>query len=230
MKLKTAFLVLAALGVLGCGGNGNSLINVPNPRVRFANLMPGIASAKAKVGSDTISSDIPFGTVSDYAITPNGTKDLTVGDSTFNNLSSLTNQLFETNKHYTGVGFGTATRGILLLEENESAASANTVAIRIAHASEGFSAMDVYITDAAAGNSLPASPSFASVATGTTTTYTNLAVGLGTTQVRIRVYAAGQTSTPVLDTNIPFDERQRATIAVYQNVAVLAALKLREDI
>src|SRR6478672_5237223 len=93
----------AALALFGCGGTGNGILNVPNPRVRVANVMPGIASAKAKVGNDTISSNIAFGAVSDYTVTPNGNKDLSVGDSTFSNLATLSNQLFETQRRYTGI-------------------------------------------------------------------------------------------------------------------------------
>ena len=77
---------------------------------------------------------------------------------------------------------------------------------------------------------MPASPSVGNIAAGTLSSSVDLPVGSGTTQVRVRVYAAGQTTTPVLDTNIAFTEKERATIAVYLNGATLSALKIKEDI
>jgi hypothetical protein len=212
-RIATMGLVagIAAL-LVGCGGSGNGLINVPNPRVRFANVLPSIVSAKSQVGSDTISAAIPFGSASDYAITPNGNKDLTVGDSTFSNLATLSNQLFETNKRYTGIGYGTTPRAILLLEENESNSVNDTVAIRAINANQAAPSLDVYIS--APADSLPAAPAFNAVAVAAITTSEEVSSASGTSY-RIRVYADGDTTTALVDKNITITTRDRVALVVY---------------
>jgi hypothetical protein len=196
----------------GCGGSGSGLINVPNPRVRFANLMPGIASAKAQVGADVISSDIPFGTVSDYAITPNGNKDLTVGDTTFSNLATLADQLYEENTRYTGIAYGSAVRTILRLTQDDSQTGNGTVGIRVVNAAEGAAAMDMYITGT--GDPLPGTESFNAVTVGTASDY-SLVPMIGTNQYRLRVFADGDTSTALVDQVLTIEERDRVTVIVY---------------
>ena len=214
-RLVNLGLAAVAALLVGCGGSGNGLINVPNPRVRFANVLPGIASAKSQVGQDTISADIPFGTVSDYAITPNGNKDLTVGDSTFSNLATLSNQLFETNKRYTGIGYGAAPRAILLLEENEDQAVNNTVAIRAINAFQGSPSLDVYVS--APADTLPASPAFDAVAATNITSSVEVSSASGTSY-RIRIFADGNTSTALVDKNITINTRDRVALVVYADV------------
>lgn len=212
-KLATFGLVAGIATLLvGCGGSGNGLVNIPNPRVRFANVLPGIANAKAKVGPDEISVNIPFGTVSDYAITPNGNKDLTVGDSTFNNLATLANQLFETNKRYTGIGYGTTPRTILLLEENESQSGNDTISLRTVHAAQGAVNVDVYLS--AVADPLPANPAFDNLAAGSMTTFSSVAV-IGTNQYRVRVYADGNTSAVLVDETLVIQPRDRVSVIVY---------------
>ncbi|MBC8064784.1 MAG: DUF4397 domain-containing protein [Chlorobia bacterium] len=230
-RIATIGIVTGVAALLvGCGGSGNGLVNVPNPRVRFANVLPGIASAKAKVGSDEISANIPFGTVSTYAITPNGNKDLTVGDATFNNLATLANQLYETNKRYTGVGYGTAPRTILLLEENESQSGTNTISMRAVHAGQGGANVDVYLS--AVGDPLPANPAFDGVAVGSTTSFSAAPV-IGTNQYRVRVYADGNTSTVLVDQTLVIQPRDRVSVIVYTDAGQASgwnALLLKENI
>jgi hypothetical protein len=205
----------AALALFGCGGKGNGIINVPNPRVRVANVMPGIATAKAKVGDDTISSSIAFGAVSDYTVTGNGNKDLSVGDSTFSNLATLPNQLFETQRRYTGIAYGSSTRAIILLDEDKSAGPSNAVAFQIVHAAQGASNVDVYLS--APGDPLPASPSFANVAAGSISDFSEFGISGSPANVRIRVFAAGTTVNPIVDTNLAFEEKSRHAIVIYSD-------------
>lgn len=202
---------LAAL-VVGCGGSGSGLINQPNARVQFANLMPGIANARAKVGDDVISDNIPFGSVSDNAITNNQSKDLTVGDTTFDNLASLTNQVFQVEHRYTGIGYGTAPRSILLIDHDKSRASIDTVAVRATHAAQGAGAVDVYLS--APGDSLPASPAFDGLAEAATSSFSELPVA-GNNEYRIRVYADGDTGTALVDATVTIQPRDRYSVIVY---------------
>lgn len=215
------FVVMAtAMCLTGCGGSGNGLINVPNPRVRFVNAFPNIPTAKVKVGDDTIggASGIAFGTASDYVVTDNGNKDLTAGDSTFSNLASLNDQLFETEKRYTGIGYGTAgNRTILLLTEDKDQAPSDSVSLQVVNV--GSAAVDVYVTDSAAGDTLPASPNFANTGVGVTTSFADLAAPSGPFSARIRVFAVGQTSNALVDTTVVLDSRERAAIVPFADPA-----------
>lgn len=219
---------LAAL-ITGCGGDADALTNKPNPRVRFANVMPGITSAKAQVGPDVISSNILFGAVSDYAITPNGTKDLTVGDSTFSNLATLDNELFELDKHYTGIGFGTAPRTILLLTENEDQAPSDTVSMKFVHADQSLGNVDVYIY--LDGGSLPVAPSFANVPTGSiTASHVTLPVGTDPANVRVTVYPQGTTTTALHNGVTVVPRRNRVAFVFYETAGGSEILPLKENL
>lgn len=202
---------LAAL-ITGCGGGGNGLTNQPNARVQFANLMPGIASAKAKVGEDTIGDNILFETVSDNAITSNSSKDLTVGDTTFDNLATLEDQVYQVEHRYTAVGYGTSPRAILLIDHNKDEATNGTVGIRATHAAQGAPAVDVYLS--AVGDSLPASPSFDALAVAATSSFSEVPV-TGTNEYRIRIYADGNTTTAIVDKTVTIDPRERWSAIVY---------------
>jgi hypothetical protein len=174
--------------------------------------MPGIASAKAQVGDDTISDNIPFETVSDSAITNNNEKDLTVGDSTFDNLATLADQVFQVEHRYTGVGYGTAPRTILLIDHNKDQSNLDTVAVRATHAAQGAGAVDIYLS--AVGDSLPVAPSFNAFAEGTISDSTEVPV-TGTNEYRIRVYADGDTTTALIDKTVIIQPRERWSAIVY---------------
>lgn len=212
MKLGVA-VGLAAL-VVGCGGSGSGLLNQPNARVQFANLMPGIATARAKVGDDIISDNIPFGAVSDNAITNNQSKDLTVGDTTFDNLATLPDQVFQVEHRYTGVGYGTSPRSILVIDHDKSRASIDAVAFRATHAAQGGGAVDVYLS--APGDSLPASPAFDALAEAATSSFSELPVAV-TNEYRIRVYADGDTATALVDEVVVVQPRDRYSVIVYSD-------------
>lgn len=225
---KIGLAIGLAAVIAGCGGDGDGLTNTPNPRVRFANVMPGITSAKAQVGSDVISDNIPFGSVSDYAITPNGTKDLTVGDSTFNNLATLSDELFELDKRYTGIGFGTAPRTILLLTESEDQAPSDTVAIKFVHADQSLGNVDVYIY--LDGASLPGAPSFANVPMGTiTASHVNLPVATDPANVRVTVYPAGTTTTALYNGVTVVPRRNRVAFVFYETGGSSEILSLKQN-
>jgi|GEM_PF-5759088 len=224
-----------AIAIVGCGGSGNGIVNVPNPRVRVANLMPNIPNAKSQVGSDTIggASGIDFGTVSDYAITNNGNKDLSVGDSTFNNLATLSNQLFETQKRYTGIAYGTAPRTILLLDEDKNSASGGSVSLQTINAAQGQGAFDVYVTDSTGSGTLPATPSFPNIGVGIISSFADVPAAGGPLSARIRVYATGQTTTALVDKTVLLDSQERAAIVVYADPSAgsgLNVIVLKENI
>ncbi len=204
---------LASL-VIGCGGSGNSLTNQPNARVQFANLMPGISSAKAKVGDDTLGDNILFGAVSENAITSNSSKDLTVGDTTFDNLATLEDQVYQVEHRYTAVGYGTSPRAILLIDHDKSRATNNTVGIRATHVAQGGPAVDVYLS--AVGDSLPASPSFDALAAAATSSFSEVPV-TGTNEYRIRVFADGDTATAIVDKTVTIDPRDRWSAIIYSD-------------
>ena len=223
-----AAICLAAL-IAGCGGDGDGLTNTPNPRVRFANVMPGITSAKAQVGADVISSNIPFASVSDYAITPNGTKDLTVGDSTFSNLATLPDQLFELDKRYTGIGFGTAPRTILLLTESETQAPSDTVSVKFVHADQSLGNVDVYVY--VDGNPLPGAPSFANVPMGSiTASHVDLPVTTDPANVRITVYAQGTTTNALFNGVVVVPRRDKVALVFYETASASDILVLKENL
>ena len=203
---------MIALGLLGCGGSGDGLTNTPNPRVRLANLMPGIPNAMARVGSDTISETIGFGTLSDFAITPNGDKDLTVGDSTFDNLATLADQLFENSERYTAIAYGTTPRAIILSEDDKSGVSTDNVAIRAVHAAQGANNVDVYLS--APGDPLPAAPAIDALGVGSSSDFSIVDVG-ATNTYRVRVFADGDTTTALVDQTIAVEPGDRVTVIVY---------------
>ena len=220
MRFHSLWLVAAASFVLaGCGGSGNGLINVPNPRGRFANVFPGVSSAKVKVGDDIIgdSSGIGFGTVSEYIVTDNGNKDLTAGDSTFDNLATLPGELYETEKRYTGIGYGSSPRTILLLQDNKDQASSGTVSLRLANVAQSKGALDVYVTDSTAGDTLPGSPAFPNVGVGVVSDFSSVPAASGPLSARIRVFAQGQVVNPLVDKTVVLDSRERAAILVYED-------------
>jgi hypothetical protein len=191
--------------------------------------MPGIASAKAQVGADVISSNIPFATASDYAITPNGTKDLTVGDSTFNNLATLADQLFELDKRYTGIAFGTAPRSILLLTENEDQAPSDTVAVKFVHADQSLGNVDVYVY--LDGGALPGAPSFTNVPMGSiTASHVNLPVGTDPANVRITVFATGTTTNALFNGVQVIPRRDKVALVFYETASGSDILSLKENL
>lgn len=212
-SMKALLGALSVCILAGCGGTGNGLINVPNPRVRVANVMPGITTAKAKIGDDTISSSIPFGTVSDYTVTVNGNKDLSVGDSTFDNLATLSGELYETQRRYTGIAYGTSPRSIILLDEDKSNAPANSVAFQFVHAAQGAPNVDIYVNNP--GDPLPASPAIANVAAATISDFTEFGITGSPANVQIRVYVAGTTTNPIVDKNLAFEARTRHAVVIY---------------
>jgi hypothetical protein len=226
---KIASVCALAVLLAGCGGDGDALTNTPNPRVRFANVMPGITSAKAQVGADVISSNIPFGTVSGQAITPNGTKDLTVGDSTFNNLATLSDQLFELDRRYTGIGYGETPRQILLVEDNEDIAPSDTVSVKFIHANQDIANVDVYVY--LDGASLPAAPSFTNMASGSVASqHVDLPVVSDPATVRVTVYPAGTTVGALFNGVISIPRRNRFGLIFYDTGPSANIITFKENL
>lgn len=216
-------------GLIGCGGSGNGITNTPNPRVRLANVMPGIASLQGQVGDDIITSGLAFGAVSDYRVTDNGNKDLTVGDSTLDNLASIDDTLFETEKRYTGIAWGeTGSRALIKFQHNKDATANATTGIRLINAAQGAGGVDVYIS--APADPLPGSPAFTNVTEGSISDHSIVVAVPGNNNYRIRVYPTGTTTTAIVDETIVVEERARVAVVLYQtNVALVRDTLLLDE-
>src|SRR2546423_7495598 len=120
-KLFFLALVVLAFAVTGCGGSGNGLVGLHNPRVRAVNDFSDVTAVSATVESTPLLTSQAFGATSAYAIITNGNRTVT-----FNNVSGSTSiplvsqtSLLETDKYYTAVGTGSGAGGrhIFLLED-----------------------------------------------------------------------------------------------------------------
>lgn len=211
--ISVASVVVAAL--VGCGGSGNGFTNTPNPRVRLANVMPGIASLQGQIGDDVITTGLAFGSVSDYEVTENGNKDLTVGDTTLDNLASVDDTLYETEKRYTGIAWGdSGSRAIIKFQHNKDATANDTAGIRLINAAEGAGAVDVYIS--APADPLPGAAALTNVAEGAISDHSITTAVDGDNTYRIRVYATGTTTTPIIDETIVVEERSRVAVVLFE--------------
>ncbi len=151
MKRILFFLPLAAfaLAIVGCGGTGNGIVGIHNPRIRAVNDFSDVSAVSAQVDNTDLLTSQSFGAVSAYSIITNGNRTIT-----FNNVSGSTsiplvsqNTLLETEKYYTAIGAGSGTGGrhIILLEDGQLIAS-NETKVRVVNADEDQAAVDVYFT------------------------------------------------------------------------------------
>lgn len=228
----TLLAIALSLAAVGCGGGAGGDISGIDPKTRFVNAFPGVTSAKAAMGSVVLGDDIAYGTSSDYGSTNNERKDLTAGESSFDDLATLADEVYSNNHRYTGVGFGTAgNRTIVRLDSNRDDAPSHKVSLRLFDAISGPGSVDVYFTLASAGNNLPGSPSIAGVVRGTVSNYYNLEVGSeSTVNVRVRVFAAGDRQTPLEDRTLNLVANYRGTAIAMDPGADNLPLFLRDNL
>lgn len=234
MKLPTrslTALALAASMLVGCGGSKGGDISGIDPKVRFVNAFIGVPTIRASVGSRDISDSILYGTTSDYESSNNDTLDLSAGVLSSNDLATLSNRVFANNHRYTGIGYGpSGDRRVACLDNNREDAPSNNISLRVFNALTAPTLVDVYITSSSAGDSLPGSPSLASVVRGTASNYYSLNVGSGSTfNVRVRVYAAGDRSTALEDRTVNVTSRYRGTVIAMDPGADVNPLIVRDN-
>lgn len=230
MKISAIFIALAGLALAGCGGGGNGPLNIPNPRITFVNAFQGVATANFEVGNDT-ASGVAYGQASQPIITNHGTKDVSAGETTFNDLVTLTNQLFEQDKRYTVLGWGgSGARALALFENDKSQSPVNTISVRAINGSPAAGNVDIYVTDNASGGGLPGTPSIANVAAGTASAYVTVP-DTGAITIRVRVFAAGNTTTALGDTTFALSDRTRISLVTFdQTLPPLGVLKLQDNL
>src|SRR5689334_13310554 len=105
MKRILFFLPLAAfaLAIVGCGGSGNGVVGIHNPRIRAVNDFSDVSSVSAQVESVDLLTSQAFGATSAYSIITNGNRTIAFND--VSGASSIplvsANDLLETEKYYT---------------------------------------------------------------------------------------------------------------------------------
>lgn len=227
-KFILAALLLSALA--GCGGLANGLLNIPNPKVTPINAFDGVPLANFAVGSNMSPSSIAFGTAGNPIITTNGRKDINAGTTTLNDLATLPNQLFEQNVRYIALGYGgLGTRAISFFTVDKSKPSFGNIAFRIINGASTLGNLDVYVTDNAGLGTLPVSPTVANVPVGEASIYQNFPDGGGTITIRVRVYAAGDRTTPLLDKTYTIINQLRVSLVAYDaDVATAGLIQLQD--
>jgi hypothetical protein len=183
MRSKLFFLPVAifALAVVGCGGSGNGIVGIHNPRVRAVNDFSDVSAVSADVDATTLLTSQAFGAVSAYAVIPNGNHTVT-----FNNVSGSTSiplvsqaSLLETEKYYTAIGAGSGVGGrhVILLEDGQVLAS-NLTKVRVVNADEDDASVDVYVTSTATADLSGQTPQITNLAfANAPTLYTNFTPG-----------------------------------------------------
>lgn len=216
MKISLVALAsLVVLGVTGCGGAGNGVLNIPNPRLTFVNAFDSVANANFQVGTDTTTSPVAYNSASAPVITINGTKDISAGIATFSDLATLPSQLLEQSKRYTVVGYGVSgSRTLALFENDKSNSAPSTVSVRLINGAPALANVDVYLTDAAAGNGLPGGPAIGNLAAGSASNYVALPDGGAAFSLRVRVFVTGTNTNPLADTTYALANRDRISIVV----------------
>lgn len=230
MKKQISLLALAGLGILiaGCGGNGSDstgIIGNKNPRIRAVVAYPDTDEIDVFVEGDLVLNDAGFGTASTYQIFDNGNRNVTFRDATSQGVIDETTTLFEENHFYTVVATGSSgNRTIIPLTNGQLEAPGNDAKLRIIHAAEGTSPVDVYITD----------PSVNSL-TGVTPTYNDIVFANGTVDYvvfpadtyRIRVTGSND-KTSVIDTTITVEPDGIQTALIVDSPTDLGLLVLND--
>jgi len=178
-----------ALLLVGCGGTtGTALGQNSNPRIRVVNAIGTPNKVNVTIENQPILTSVQFGTVSDYNIFKNGSRDVQFLDGTSNGLLTDTDPLFSLNSFSSVIGYNTAT-GVssFVLSDVPTSQSGSTSEVRVVNADSSAGALDVYVT--AAGASITgATPTFANVAVADAAQpYTQEIPG----QFQVRVTTAG---------------------------------------
>ena len=183
MRTKLFLLPLAviALAVVGCGGAGNGLVGIHNPRIRAVNDFSDVSAVSATVESTNLLTSQAFGSTSAYAIITNGNRDIN-----FTNVSGASsiplitqNSLLETEKYYTAIGTGSGVGGrhIILLEDGQVILN-NIAKIRVINADEDDASVDVYFTSTATADLTGQTPQVTNLGFATAVAdYTNFTPG-----------------------------------------------------
>jgi hypothetical protein len=233
MKFNKQILAFAVLaGLAGCGGSGNGVLNIPNPRIIPVNAFDGVPTANFEVGTDTSVTPVAFGTAGDAIITVNGTKDVSAGATTFNDLVTLPSQLFEQSQRYTVVGYGgSGSRALGVFQNNKSQSASTTVSFRAINGSANAASVDVYVTNSADGNTLPATPEVSALALGAASAYVTLPDSSQAITIRVRVFAAGDRTTALADTTFNLDDRERVSLVTFDSVSPsVGVLNLQDNL
>jgi len=183
MRSKLFFLPLAAmaLAVVGCGGSGNGLVGIHNPRIRAVNDFSDVTSVSSTVETTPLLTSQAFGAVSAYAVITNGNRTIAFDNVSGASSIPLVSQssLLETEKYYTAIGAGSGVGGrhVILLEDGQVLAS-NMTKVRVVNADEDQAAVDIYVTSTATGSLTGQTPQITNLAfAATPTDYTNFTPG-----------------------------------------------------
>jgi hypothetical protein len=230
MNKPTSLLALVGLGIFiaGCGGNGSDgtgIIGNQNPRVRAVVAYPDTDDIDAFVEGELILNDAGFGTASTYQIFDNGNRNVAFRDATSQGVIDEITTLFEENKYYTVVATGSSgNRTIIPLTNGQLEAPGNDAKLRVIHAAEGTSPVDVYITD----------PSVNSLS-GVTPTFNDIVFEDGAVEYvvfpadtyRIRVTGSNDQTT-VIDTTITVEPNAIQTALLVESPTDLGLLVLND--
>ena len=168
MKLRLFILPLAVLAVAlqGCGGSGNGVVGIHNPRIRAVNDFSDVTSVSASVDNTDLLTSQAFGATSAYAVITNGNRTIAFDDVSGATSIPIVSQssLLETEKYYTAVGTGSGPGGrhIILLEDGEVIAN-NIAKIRVINANEDHVSVDVYFTSTATADLNSSTPQITSL-------------------------------------------------------------------
>jgi hypothetical protein len=182
MKSKLFFLPLAALAIaiVGCGGEGQGIVGIHNPRIRAVNDFSDLTAVSASVETVDLLTSQAFGAASAYAIVEDGNRDITFSDvSGATSLPLVTdNELLETEKYYTAIGTGSGVSGrlIILLEDTQIIES-NMTRVRLVNANQDQANVDVYFTSTATPDLTGQTPQVNSLAFTDNSVYTSFTPG-----------------------------------------------------
>ena len=203
MKSKLFLLPLAALAIaiVGCGGAGNGIVGIHNPRIRAVNDFSDASAVSATVDTTDLLTSQAFGATSAYAIETNGNRTITFTNVSGSSSIPLVSQtpLLETEKYYTAIGTGSGAGGrhIILLEDGQVLAN-NIAKIRVINADEDAASVDVYFTSTATANLTGQTPQLTNVGfTAVVNDYINFTPGT----YKVWITPNGST-TPITSQNV----------------------------
>jgi len=213
MKRILFFLPLAAvaLAIVGCGGSGNGIVGIHNPRIRAVNDFSDVSAVSAQVDTTNLLTSQAFGAVSAYSIITNGNRTITFNDVSGSTSIPLVSQntLLETEKYYTAIGTGSGGGGrhIILLEDGQLIAS-NETKVRVVNADEDQAAVDVYFTSTATADLSGQTPQITNLAfADNAPTYINFTPG----SYNVWITAHGST-TPLKTQTVTLDANTIITL------------------
>ena len=169
MRSKLFILPAAALAfaLAGCGGSGNGLVGLHNPRIRSVNDFPDVTAVSSAVDTTPMLTSQAFGATSAYVIIVNGNRNISFNDVSGGTSIPLVNQtsLLQTDSYYTAIGTGSGGGGrhIILLTDGAIIAS-NMTKVRVVNADESDASVDVYFTSTSTPDLTGQTPQITSLA------------------------------------------------------------------